>query len=135
MKLRLDQIDAGHLFGHGVLNLDARIALDEVVVAGLGCHQELDGASVDVVRRLHELDRIGENPVPEAVVETRRRRRLDDLLVAQLHGAVAFVKVEDVAGAVGKDLDLDVTRADDQLLDEQAAVAERGLGLTPATLE
>ena len=35
-ELRLDQVDAGHLLGDRVLDLDARVALDEEVLAGLG---------------------------------------------------------------------------------------------------
>ena len=36
--LRLDDVDAGHLLGDGVLDLDARIDLDEVERAGVGIH-------------------------------------------------------------------------------------------------
>ncbi len=36
--LRLDDVDAGHLLGDGVLDLDARIDLDEVEFAGVGIH-------------------------------------------------------------------------------------------------
>ena len=42
--LRLDDVDAGHLLGDRVLDLDARIDLDEVEGAGIGIHQELDRA-------------------------------------------------------------------------------------------
>ena len=45
--LRLDDVDAGHLLGDGVLDLDARIDLDEVELAGVGIHQEFDGAGAD----------------------------------------------------------------------------------------
>ena len=47
--LRLDDVDAGDLLGHRVLDLDARIDLDEVEFAGVGIHQELDGAGADIV--------------------------------------------------------------------------------------
>jgi hypothetical protein len=39
VDLRLDDVDAGDLLGHGVLDLDARIDLDEVEFAGVGIHQ------------------------------------------------------------------------------------------------
>jgi hypothetical protein len=42
--LRLDDVDAGDLLGDRVLDLDARIDLDEVELAGVGVHQELDRA-------------------------------------------------------------------------------------------
>ena len=44
--LRLYQVDAGDLLGHGVLDLDARIDLDEVEGVRVGIHQELDRAGV-----------------------------------------------------------------------------------------
>ena len=47
--LRLDQIDAGDALGDGVLDLDARIDLDEVELAGVGILQELDGSRAAVV--------------------------------------------------------------------------------------
>ena len=50
-ELGLDEVDAGDLLGDGVLDLDARVALDEEVLAGLGDDEELDGAGVDVARR------------------------------------------------------------------------------------
>ena len=60
---------------------------------------------------------------------------LHDLLVAPLHRAVAFEEVDRVAGAVGEDLDLDVTGMIDEPLDEDGAVAEGGLGFTRGSLE
>jgi hypothetical protein len=42
-------VDAGDLLGHGVLDLDAGIDLDEVEGAGVAVHQELDGAGAFVV--------------------------------------------------------------------------------------
>ena len=44
--LRLDDVEPGDL-GHRVLDLDARIDLDEVELAGIGVHQEFDRAGVD----------------------------------------------------------------------------------------
>ena len=46
-------------------------------------------------------------------VEQRRRRLLDDLLVAPLQAALALAEVHDVAVRVGEHLDLDVPRARD----------------------
>ena len=47
VDLRLDDVDAGDLLGHRVLDLDARVDLDEVEFAGVGIHQELDRAGAD----------------------------------------------------------------------------------------
>jgi hypothetical protein len=45
----LHDVDAGHLLGHGVLDLHARVDLDEVEGAGVHIHQELDRAGAFVV--------------------------------------------------------------------------------------
>ncbi len=54
---------------------------------------------------------------------------LDHLLVAALHGAVAFAQVDGVAVGVGQHLDLDVARVLEELLHVHVRVAERGQGL------
>src|SRR5690606_11431303 len=46
-QLRLDQVDVGDLLGDRVLDLDARVHLDEHVLAG-AVEQELHGARVAV---------------------------------------------------------------------------------------
>ena len=62
-----------------------------------------------------------------------RRRLLDDLLVAALDRAFALAQVDDVAVLVAEHLDLDVARVLDELLDEDAVVAEARLGLRAGT--
>ena len=57
--LRQHEVDVGDLLGDGVLDLDARVHLDEHVLAGALAHrveQELDGAGVHVADRLRERD-------------------------------------------------------------------------------
>lgn len=43
-----------------------------------------------------------------------------------LHGAVALVQVHDIAGVIPEQLDLDVARPLNELLDEHRAVSESG---------
>ena len=97
--LRLDDVDAGHFLGDGVLDLDARIDLDEVDGAGIGIHQELDRAGAPVIRGVGDRDGIAAKLLPLRIVEVRRRRALDHFLVAALHGAVALEKMDDGAMA------------------------------------
>ncbi len=132
--LRLHQVDLGDLLGHGVLDLDPRVHLDEDVVA-LGVEQELHGAGVAVADLLGEPHRVGAHPLAELGVEVGRRRDLDHLLVTSLHRAVALEEVDHVALAVGEDLHLDVPRVDHGLLDEHRRVAERALGLAHAGVD
>ena len=134
-ELRLDEIDAGDLFRDRVFHLDARVAFDEVVVAGLGRDQELHRAGIDVAGSLDQLHGVGVDSRTQAGVQTGGGRCLDDLLVAQLHRAVAFVQVHGIAGLIGENLHLDVPRAFDELFHEQRAVAERRLGFAATALE
>ena len=59
------QVDVGDLLGDGVLDLDARVHLDEHVVAAL-VEQELDGARAGVVDLPGERDRVGADLVAAA---------------------------------------------------------------------
>jgi hypothetical protein len=133
-QLRAHQVDVGDLLGDRVLDLDARVHLDEDVAA-VGSEQELDGAGVDVADLPGEGDGVGAHPLAQLGVEVGGRGDLDDLLVATLHGAVPLEEVDHVARRVREDLHLDVARADHGLLEEDRRVAEGRLGLTHAGLE
>ena len=129
MDLRLHDIDPGDLLRHRVLDLDARIDFDEVDLAGVGIHQELDRAGADIVggaRQLHRM--LGKVPALR-VVQIGRRRALHDLLVAPLDRAVALEQMHDIAVRVAQNLDLDMARALDQLFQIDLVLAESRLGL------
>ena len=118
--------------GHRMLDLQPRVHLEEVealVLAG----DELDRAGAVVADRLGQRDRLLAHLLARRLVEQRRRRLLDDLLVAALDRAFALAEIDDVAVLVAEHLDLDVARIDDELLDEHAVVAERGLRLRLAS--
>src|SRR2546421_177409 len=100
------EIEAGHELGDGVLDLDARVHLEEVVVA-LTVEQALDGPGALVADRPSSVDRDLADAGPELVVDRRRRRLLDELLVAPLDRAVALDEADHVSMGVGEDLDLD----------------------------
>lgn len=133
-ELGLDEVDVGDLLGDRVLDLDARVHLDEDVVAA-AVEEELDGARVAVADLAGEADGVGADAVAQFRVEVGRGGELDDLLVAALHRAVALVEVDDVALAVGEDLHLDVAGLDDGLLQEDGRVAEGRGGLTRGGLD
>src|SRR5271166_813248 len=90
-ELRFHEIYAGDLLGDGMLDLDARIALDEKIFAALRADEELDCAGIHVARFAREADRVVQNALPQDNVEARRGRDLDYLLIAKLHGAVALI--------------------------------------------
>ena len=56
--LRPHDVDAGDGFGHRVLDLDARIDLDEIELAGVGVLQELDRAGVEIAHGAADLERL-----------------------------------------------------------------------------
>lgn len=82
-----------------------------------------------------ESDGIGGHAVPDRRVEMGCRCDLDHFLVAPLHGAVALVQVDHVAGAVAENLHLDVARTLDELLDEHGPVAKSGEGFGAGAVE
>ncbi len=124
----LDEIDAGDELGHRVLDLQARVHLQEEEAAVLAGH-ELHGAGAVVADRLGQRDGLLAHGLARLGVEQRRGRLLDHLLVAALDRAFALAQVDDVAVLVAQHLDLDVARVLDELLDEHAVVAEARLGL------
>ena len=127
-ELLLHEIEPGHQLGHRVLDLQARVHLEEVEVA-LAVHQELDRARVDVADRGgHPAGRLA-HAAPHLRRDERRRALLDQLLVAALDRALALAEVHDVAVRVGQHLDLDVARLLDVALDVDGGVAERGARL------
>ena len=125
LDLGLDDVDPGHLLGHRVLDLDARIDLDEVELAGVGVHQELDGARAFVADMRAYPAPVFADLGALGVVEIGRRRALHDLLVAPLDRAVALEQMVQAAMPVAEDLDLDVAGARDHPLEIALAVAER----------
>ena len=129
--LRLDDVDAGHCLGDRVLDLYARIDLDEVELAGVGVLQELDRACIQVTNGPADAQaELAEFLAPRSV-EVQRWRPLDDLLVAPLHRAVALVEVHQVAVHVAEYLHFDVAGSAHQLLEVHLVVAERSLRLAP----
>ena len=110
----LDQIDAGDELGHRMLDLQTRIHFKEIEVL-VRVDDELDGAGALVVDGLGQRHRLLAHGAPRRLVEKRRRRLLDDLLVAALDRAFALAEIDAVAVRVAQHLDLDVARIDDEL--------------------
>ncbi len=100
LDLALDDVVAGDLFGDGMFDLDARIDLDEVELAGLGIDQELDGAGVVEPDGPADGEGSVENALPQLRVKGRSGGDLDDLLMPALHGAIALEEMDEVAVAV-----------------------------------
>ena len=121
--LRAHEVDVRDHLGDGVLDLDAGVHLDEVVVA-VAVDEELHGAGVDIADGLGDLHGVGVQLLADALGHAPRGRELDDLLVAALQRAVALAEVAHVAVLVGEDLHLDVLGLHEVLLDEDVVIAE-----------
>ena len=90
---------------------------------------EFDRSGVRIIGRFDQTDGRVAHCLTGFRCQAGSRALLDELLVATLHGAIAFPKVDDVSVLVGDDLHFDVPRMFDELLDVEIAAAERRLGL------
>jgi hypothetical protein len=121
-----NEVDAGDFFGNRMLNLDAFVHFQEVVIAVV-VDDEFDGASIGIMGEFGDLDGGLAHFVAELAVlalDQRRRGFFDDLLIAPLDGAVAFAEMDDVALVVREDLKFDVVRVFDEFFDVDTGVAE-----------
>ena len=136
-ELPLHEVGAGDHLADGVLDLQAGVHLHEVEGAGVLIQNKLDGAGADVADS--EGGGAGFGPEVEArgLVEVRRRRLLQHLLVPALHAAVALAERHAPAVPVREDLHLDVPRPHHVLLHQHdlAALAERRPRLRPRALQ
>ena len=134
LDLRSHEVDSGDELGDRVLDLDARVHLQEEEVA-VAVEQALDRAGADVAHGARRADRHLPHARPQLGRDGRRGRLLEHLLVAALQRAVALAEVDRAAVAVGQHLDLDVPGILDVLLDVHRGVGEVGLALPPRGLE
>ena len=107
-----------------MLDLEARVHLQEVE-RSIGGEQELASACVGVADHLRGGDRGGAHAGSELLRNHRRRRLFDDLLVPALERALALTERDHLAVPVAEDLDFDVTRPLDELLEKDRVIAER----------
>ena len=130
--LPLDEVEAGDQFGDRVLDLQAGVHLhEEELVGRVGGDDELDGAGAGVVDAARGVARGGADAGAGLGIQQRRRRLLDDLLVAALQAALTLAEVDHAAVRIGENLHLDVPGTLDEPLEEQRVVAERRGRLAP----
>ena len=114
--------------GDPVLHLEAGVDLEEVERA-VRRPQELAGRGVAQPGGRRDPDRLVVQVAPLGRGQARRRRLLDQLLVAALERAVALAEGDDTAGRVAQELDLDVAGRPDLALQVDGPVAEGRQGL------
>jgi hypothetical protein len=122
-QLQLDEIEARDHLGDGMLDLQARVHLQEVE-RPLGREQELHRAEVRVADGAGGSDGGGAHARAQVRVDRRRRCLLEHLLMPPLHRAIALAQMDASPVRVGEHLDLDVAGADHALLEDQLTGTE-----------
>ena len=129
-QLPLDQVQPGDRLGDRMFHLQAGIHLhEEELVGPVGGDDELHSAGADVVDAAGGVAGRGPDPRARLGVKQRRRRLLDDLLVAPLQAALTLTEMHHVAVRVGKHLHLDMPGPQHKSLQKQGVVTERRGGL------
>ena len=131
----LDQIEAGHHLGHRMLDLKARVHLQEIEAA-LAIDDELHGAGPTRTPPRGRARRPC-SPIARAGVrvDERRRRLLDDLLVPALDRALALAEVQGISVSSASTW-ISMWRGSSMYRSmKQAVVAEARTRLAPRALE
>lgn len=128
-ELHGDQIDPGHLLGHGVLHLDSRIDLEEHEL-GVG-DQEFDGRQSAIPDMGAQPGRREVEVSPQCLRKSLRGSDFEELLMPALHTAIAVSQRQRPA-ARGDDLHFDVPGVLEQQLGEHRGVTETELRLRAA---
>ena len=121
------KIDAGNHFSHRVLDLQARIHLDEVELTVF--IEEFDCACSTIAELLHRTRADSANFLSLCLIERRRWGLFEDFLVATLERAITFPEMRHITMRVGDNLNFDMARAFEIFLEIDSVVAEGGLGL------
>ena len=120
-----------------MLNLQPRIGFNKgkcrVVTAMFRINQKLERAQAGVVHLSGESDRGAAQALSEFRQQPRRRGDFHQLLVAALDTTLTLAKLADRAGPITNDLDLDMPRTGNELLNIHVATAKRSVcfRLTP----
>src|SRR5208282_2450278 len=129
LDLLVDDVDPGGHLRNRILDLHARVHLDEEELSVLV--EELDRAGADVAEFGHGS---GDDPADAVAllgVQGRGGTLLPHLLVPALKGTIALAEVNDMALGVAEHLNFDMARLDEIFLEIDGVVAEGGLGFDP----
>ena len=118
-----------------MLNLNAGVHLDEVVLAALAVYQELHGTGIDITNMLGNLNGVCAQCFDGLLGNGPGGCILYHLLVAALQRAIALAQMHHVAVLVGQNLHFDVLGLDQELFNEDIFVAEGFLSFVLDQLE
>ena len=108
LDLFVDDVDAGDHLGDGMLDLDARVHLDEVEVSVL--IKELDRPGADIAEFRHGAGHHAADLLALFGIERGGGAFFPDLLMAALERTVALSEMDGAALSVAEHLDLDMAR-------------------------
>ncbi|EKD60207.1 MAG: hypothetical protein ACD_54C00887G0001 [uncultured bacterium] len=117
------QIDPGDQLRHRMFHLQTGVHLKEIEVA-VAINDEFHRAGAGIAHRFRQGAGLFAHRAARCLVQKRRRRFLDHLLVASLDRAFAFVQVDAIAVLVGQHLNFDVARLRHEFLDENPVIAK-----------
>ena len=121
--LEFDEIEAGDLFGDGMLDLETGVDFEKIEIE-LGVDEKFDGAGVGVATGAREAHGGVAHFFAQVGRDDRGRRFFDHFLMAALDGAFALAEGDDAAVNVGENLDFDVARLLEIFFEVEAGVAE-----------
>ena len=119
-----DEVEARHLLGHGMLDLEPRIHFEEIELLFLLVIDELDRAGGCVGNCFAKTHGRFMQSHALRSAEAGSGRLLDHLLVAALGRAIALAERNHAAFTVAENLDLDMTRGSDVFFEEETAILE-----------
>ena len=128
-NLDLHDIDAGNHLSHRMLDLEARIHLDEIKLILLV--EELERAGAFITDLAARFGATFADADAAACRQVRRGCFFDNLLMAALHRAIAIANVNRISKFIREHLNFNVARILEKLLHVNRRVAEsrRSLGL------
>ena len=122
-ELCVNQVDTERLLGGAMLDLKACVHLQEVEVL-LRVDEALNRARADITHGAGGLHSHLTHGPPRRVREAGRGGLFDHLLMSALHRALAVSDIDSVTMLVGHDLNLNMSRSDDRLLDIDRIIGE-----------
>ena len=121
--LLFHKIDPGHPLCYRMLHLDPRVHFHKIKITTL-LEQELDGSRIRVMRCFRRFHGCLSHLLAELRRQRDGRRFLDHLLVISLDRAVTLSQMDHIAVLVSHDLELDMARMLDKMLDVHRVIAE-----------
>ncbi len=121
------EIDVGDHLGDRMLDLDARVHLDEVELSVL--IEELDRSNSEIFELAHRVCRRLSHRAACRLVEGGAGAFLPDFLITALQRTVALAEMDGATIAIAEHLNLDMTGTRKIFFEVESIIAERGLGL------